>query len=240
MYLSCLLIDLGSNPDRPRPGRRWLRNAYHVHQRLCMAFPSASRTLTDPHFLAPYNPADFAEQVHAARGPNTGFLYRIDPLLSGNAVILVQSAVAPNWDYAFHNASYLLAAPPDVREFRPCVHNGEHLRFRLQVNPTRKICTKTGPDGVRRHGRRVLAIQAEQWLPRRGASLGLSVLADQTVAQRGYVYMRKPDNPPQHLDSIRYDGVLEVTDSDKFRKAVESGIGPGKAFGFGLLSFTPI
>ncbi len=40
MYLSSLLIDVGDNPDRPRPGRLWLRNLYHVHQRLCMAFPS--------------------------------------------------------------------------------------------------------------------------------------------------------------------------------------------------------
>ena len=46
MYLSCLLIDVGDNPDRPRPGRLWLRNLYHVHQRLCMAFPSARKTRT--------------------------------------------------------------------------------------------------------------------------------------------------------------------------------------------------
>ena len=52
MFLSCLLIDIGDNPDRPRPGRIWLRNLYHVHQRLCMAFPSDPRKTDDRDFLA--------------------------------------------------------------------------------------------------------------------------------------------------------------------------------------------
>ena len=61
MFLSCLFIDVGANPDRPRPGRMWLRNLYHVHQRLCMAFPSAPRISEDPGFLKPFKPEDFAK-----------------------------------------------------------------------------------------------------------------------------------------------------------------------------------
>ncbi len=101
MFLSLLEIDVGDNPDRPRPGRNWLRNLYHVHQRLCMAFPSAARKADDPDFLKPYRPEDFPEQrhiadarakavataalrhVHAPRGENRGFLFRIDPRPAG-------------------------------------------------------------------------------------------------------------------------------------------------------------
>ncbi len=120
MYLSCLLINVGDNPDRPRPGRLWLRNLYHVHQRLCMAFPSASRRSADPQFLCPFNPDDFGPKpVHAARSMDAGFLFRIDPQPSGRVVILVQSASMPDWDYAFHNADYLLAAPPSTKAFEP-------------------------------------------------------------------------------------------------------------------------
>ena len=80
MYISCLLIDVGDNPDRPRPGRLWLRNLYHVHQRLCMAFPSSSRKCGDPEFLAPFAPEDFGNQhVHVKREAASGFLFRIDP-----------------------------------------------------------------------------------------------------------------------------------------------------------------
>ena len=68
MYLSILLINAGSNPDRPRPGRLWLRNLYYVHQRLCMAFPSAYRKNNDEHFLKRFKPEDFGNgQVHVAR-----------------------------------------------------------------------------------------------------------------------------------------------------------------------------
>ncbi len=38
------------------------------------------------------------------------------------------------------------------------------------------------------------------------------------------------------LDGVTFDGVLEVTDADKFREALRNGIGSGKAYGFGLMS----
>ena len=87
MYLSMLLIDAGTAPDRPRPGRLWLWNLYRVHQRLCMALPSAVRKSDDPDFLRPFKPEDFGtsepKQVHVARRTDAGFLFRIDPHLGG-------------------------------------------------------------------------------------------------------------------------------------------------------------
>lgn len=139
MYLSCLLIDVGDNPDRHRPGRSWLRNRYRVHQRLCMAFPSASRKAEDVDFLTPFKPDEFGNgQVHVRRAMEAGFLFRIDPLPNGRAAIIVQSAIEPDWGYAFHNADYFLAASPGVQSFEPNFSNGQRLRFRLLANPTRK------------------------------------------------------------------------------------------------------
>jgi hypothetical protein len=147
VYLSHLLIDVGDNPDRPRPGRLWLRNLYHVHQRLCMAFASASRRSEDEHFLMPFDPKDFGmsepRQVKVPRGAETGFLFRIDPQAGGRAVILIQSAVKPDWDYAFHNAGFLLAAPPEVKPFHLTCSVGETLRFRLLANPTRRLSKRS-------------------------------------------------------------------------------------------------
>lgn len=42
------------------------------------------------------------------------------------------------------------------------------------------------------------------------------------------------------LTAVQFDGVLVVTDPDKLREAVRNGIGPQKAFGFGLLSLAPL
>jgi CRISPR system Cascade subunit CasE len=247
----------------------WLRNLYHVHQRLCMAFPSAPRKERDPDFLAPYAPGDFPEQrhladekkteveadvlkqVHSQRSPDSGFLFRIDPGPDGRAVILVQSAVKPDWDYAFQNAPFLLAAPPEVKSFEPRVAKGQHLRFRLVANPTRRLSQHSRErDGqpVKKEsvGKRVpvpidqLLDWLAEWGVRPDESPGFCIDKDSTTLQGGYIYAHKGGNDGgQRLRSVRYDGILEVTDPDKFRNTLLRGIGPGKAFGFGLLSVAP-
>jgi len=243
MYLSSLLIDTGDNPDRPRPGRLWLRNLYHVHQRLCMAFPSPSRKSDDKDFLKPYKPSDFADgQVHVTREVDSGFLFRIDPLPGGRAMILVQSAIEPDWDYAFHNAGYLLATKPEVKTVEREFSDRQHLRFRLVANPTRRL-SKNSPDAkVESVGKRVPVPTDKllDWLDRRAESGGFSIVEGSTTVQSGYIYINKRGYNGQRLRSVRYDGVLEVTNPDIFHETVISGIGSGKAFGFGLLSVAPI
>lgn len=247
MYLSCLLIDVGNNPDRPRPGRLWLRNLYRVHQRFCMAFPSTARKSDDPDFLKPFKPDDFAadepKQVHIERCEKAGFLFRIDPQHGGRVVILVQSAACPNWDYAFHNASHFLAAAPEAKTYDPVFAAKERLQFRLLANPTRKIDTKSGPDGQRRNGRRVPVSSDKllDWLACRAEAAGFSIEQGSTTVQPGYIFVKKErDEQGQRLRSARYDGILTVADPVLFRETLVQGIGPGKAFGFGLLSLARV
>ena len=256
MYLSCLLIDVGNNPDRPRPGRLWLRNLYHVHQRLCMAFPSASRKADDVDFLTPFKPDEFGNgQVHVRRAAGSGFLFRIDPLPNGRVMILVQSALEPNWEYAFHNAQYLLAAPPEVKLFEPRFSKGQCLRFRLTVNPTRRL-RENSPDAKEESVGKRVPVQIDRvvdWLDGRGRTAGFSVEKEPAIIVRSwYVYFdkNKPKNEKGDGDKrtrdqkgrlrlVRFDGVLRVTDPDLFRQTLIHGIGSGKAFGFGLLSVAP-
>ncbi len=245
MFLSCLMINVGEDPDRPRPGRAWIRNRYRVHQRLCMAFPSDKRRNRDTNFLKPYDPAQFAVgHVHTPRSRGTGFLFRVDPRAEGRPVILVQSAARPDWDYAFHNADFLLDAPPQVRETEANFGKGEALRFRLQANPVRRVTEKSaGPDGEPLGpewlGKRVPVPHQDlaAWLGRRLTKAGARQ-ADLAQMVPGYVYFSKQGRGGrwQRLYSVRYDGLLEVTDPDRFTRAVAAGIGPAKAFGFGLLS----
>ncbi len=235
MYLSALLIDIGNNPDRPRPGRLWLRNMYRVHQRLCMAFPSASRVSTDPNYLQPYVEEDFASaQVHVTRREHAGFLFRVDSTAGRGIVTLVQSAVEPNWEYAFHNAMHLLAAPPQVKPFEP-IFAQEQLRFRLRANPTKRL--PAGTPGEKRDGKRVQLFGEEQqlaWLRRQGEQHGF-MLIDCRVSSVETQCSRKAVGPEMRHQAVTFDGLLQVTDPAAFRAALESGIGPGKGLGFGLL-----
>ncbi|NQT84087.1 type I-E CRISPR-associated protein Cas6/Cse3/CasE [bacterium] len=249
MFLSLLKIDLGDNPDRPRPGRLWLRNLYRVHQRLCMAFPSASRKSDDEHFLKPFKPEDFAHgQVHVNRGKDAGFMFRVEPHPGGRVVILVQSAVRPDWDYAFHNAGHLLAVPWEVKSFDPCFAKGQHLRFRLVANPTKRFSRnsreKNGQAVAEKWVGKRVPVPTEQlyeWLARRAEPAGFSIVRDSTTVQPSYIYVNKTPNDKGHrLRSVRYDGTLRVTDPARFQETLVRGIGPGKAFGFGLLSVAPV
>jgi len=139
MYVSKLLIDVGENPDRPRPGRLWLRNIYAVHQRLCMAFPDKKRRAQDPQFLNPYASQDFAAaRARDGRSSTAGILYRIDPLPGSRAMILVLSAEKPVWEYAFQNAGMLLAAEPEIVTYDPEFRQGARYRFRILMNLTER------------------------------------------------------------------------------------------------------
>lgn len=291
MYVSCLLIDVGDNPDRPRPGRSWLRNVYHVHQRLCMAFPSQLQRTSDPHFLAPYHPTRFAEPppsegsidsgmnvsprpcsvlgyqrpVHVRRDKDHNFLFRIDPQPGNRVVILVQSAIKPDWDYAFQNASYLLAAPPsDPKPIDLIIESGTRLRFRLLANPVRKVSQNSvdaagKPFGEKWLGKHVPVPATQEylrnWLERRSES-GWSApknsehdqfppgfrIEQLLNIQTGQVFVNKGRDSVkgQRFPSARFDGILAVTDPVLFRQTLARGIGPAKAFGFGLLSIAPV
>jgi len=244
MFLSLLPVDVGNDPDRPRPGRLWLRNVYHVHQRLCMAFPSAARKSDDPQFLKPYNADDFGSdepnQVGVQRRVDAGFLFRVDPLSGGRVVIVVQSAVKPDWGYAFANAGHLLAGPPEVSEFDPCAIccKGARWRFRLRANPTKKREEK-------RHALRTTQEQ-EDWLRRKAAAGGFEVLAF-TASREGSRTALKTDydlpEPKTHRISffaVRFEGVLRVVDEQRFLESLCGGIGSAKGLGFGLLSLARV
>jgi CRISPR system Cascade subunit CasE len=260
MYLSSLRIDLGASGSGPTIGGKWLSNRYRVHQRLCMAFPSAQRLIADPDFLAPFAPQDFpliredatrrldeasAEvlaQVHAPRTDRDGFLFRIDPSREG-AQIIVQSATVPNWAYAFANFRGVLAADPQVSEYAPVFVRDQRLQFRLEANPTRKIDTKSGPDGQRRHGRRVPVAEAAciEWLRRFEAVGGFTLDPQGVRLECGLARARKSSDAEDGVSyrTARFDGILTVGDPQAFARKLRAGFGTAKAYGFGLMSVVP-
>lgn len=259
MYLSQLLIDTGGNPDRPRPGRLWLNNVYNVHRRLCMAFPMRRRQEGDPKFLQPFAPADFEQRQ---------FLFRVDNNMDGGAqraMVLVQSRLLPDWDWAFQNATGFLAAPPQVKEYAPQFSAEQRLRFRVLVNASvkRKIDeVRDVPEGKEKtgqvlHKRVALTWEAHsnpdaavaQWFAAKARRLGFTPLKTELVSL-GWVYGSKPepqgDAPrrenkyrPLRYRSALLEGYLTVDDVQLFRDTLAQGIGSAKGLGFGLLSVIP-
>jgi len=213
MFLSQLVVNVGTDPNRPRPGRLWVSNPYRVHQRLCMAFP---------------------QPIHKARDEEAGVLFRIEG--STPPRVLVQSAQAPDWEGAFGNAPFLLLEPPKVKTFEPEFQAGQRFRFYLRANPT----MKKKVEGRKNNPRVGLATEEAQreWFERKAQEGGFAPVSYQVIAARPRVSRRSrmlDANPHTHL-AVDYTGVLEVKDGDGFGKTLIAGIGSAKAYGFGLLS----
>ena len=231
MYLSRLVI----NPRNPK-ARRDLGDVYQMHRTIMSAFPQV-------------------KEEEGARA-ELAVLHRLDmDQRSGTTVLLVQSEEEPNWNclpegYLFHlGGEGDNPATKPVSDALAALREGQVLRFRLRANPAKKIDTKSGPDGQRRNGRRVdLRIETQQieWLSRRAGRSGFR-----------FVFVGPDNNVPAirvgaseklhgrqeagrvTLAGVLFEGLLEVTNPDKLRLAIREGIGPGKAFGCGLLSLAP-
>ena len=168
-------------------------------------------------------------------------LFRIEPEGGGRRpVVLVQSAKAvPDWTPLLANGYLLEAYGPKPLE--PALRIGQRLAFRLTANPTKKVAGKRIPlsHAVRQHKE---DRTYWHWLHRKAEQHGFTVLAARDAPFRTASNRRKKqryDKAEIPHFGVRFDGVLEVTDSDRLLEAIRQGIGPAKAFGFGLLSLAP-
>ncbi len=211
--------------------------------------------LTDPQRMHSFVMSAFPRAEAPARSA-MGILHRVELDDRGNCTLLVQSSDPPNWQTVPQSAlDSGSSASIEVRDLDPelaALHEGSILVFRLLANPTRRIDTKTREDGVRRHGKRVpLRDQAARvnWLRRKAAASGFDLVADWS----GEPNLRVIDHAPSRgrrgygeqartvtIEGVTFEGVLRVTDVESFRKAVASGVGPARAYGFGMLSFRPL
>lgn len=225
MYLSRLTL----NP-RTRRVQRELANPYELHRTLMQSFPPAL-------------PED--ERV----------LFRVEvDDDTGIPTVLLQSQTAPDWAWLGDPGAqgYLLRAP-ESKPFTLTFTPGQRLAFRLRANPTEKRWLpreKDDPTSERKPMRVALAapkepgaepqsVQERQraWLERKGQAGGFQVVAVNIVAE-GNLYGRTSGESRHALQfsAVRFEGVLQVTDPEKLWHTVQTGVGSGKGFGFGLLS----
>jgi CRISPR system Cascade subunit CasE len=106
--------------------------------------------------------------------------------------------------------------------------------FQLKANPTMR----------RSSDRRRLPIYQENrlrlWMVRKAKDAGFRI-ADKSLIIGAPIdeHFTRKGRRGKHV-SVDFQGLLNVTNQDRFRKAFCDGIGPAKAFGFGLLMLQPI
>lgn len=243
MYYSRLIL----NP-RNRKVQRDLADPYELHRTVFHGFPTGK--------------VDLARDEAEA----SGVLYRIDVHSQNKLpILLVQSQVMPNWQFLQQEPyqQYLLSLDPYQEQGNPAVKErnftfteGQRLSFRLRANPTMRLSAGTGHKGKR------IGIYDEEkqrkWLNKKAQQGGFQIMRAEICAgdkvqweelrdisqQKRQAYQQNPttEKPPPKtgLLEIQFDGILQVTDPTLFLAAIRSGIGSGKAFGFGLLSVAAV
>ena len=213
---------------RCREARRDLSDPYQLHSTLCRAFCEPDK-----------------------KCPEGEILWRLEPETNPTECprILVQSRTIPDWT-GIGVQRWLAKADPaiDLKERLKldALKVGQRFRFRLRANPC-----------VTRNDKRLGLLRQEEqeaWVQRKGQLHGFSLpqlasfdlsgspqeRVDVRISQEQMLRAKQHTGNGIRVFSVLYDGILTVTETDKFMHALQSGIGHGKVMGLGLLSVVPI
>ncbi|MGH9944482.1 MAG: type I-E CRISPR-associated protein Cas6/Cse3/CasE [Pyrinomonadaceae bacterium] len=248
MYLSRLILNA-----RSREARRDLGDCQALHRTLLSAFPQAEANSEGAReqFELLYR-ADYDRRMKS-------FAVLVQSRVAPDWSRLPDGYVLP----AAGGAAGCECKP--IADKLDNLGEGVRLRFRLRANPTRRVWAGNKREESGAQGKRVELRGEEKqldWLRRKGEAHGFRLVsvqlpADEEATQRVVANVRVLPEAKSHgwrrdpmaddgdgrrkksrltFGAALFEGELEVTDAAAFRRAVEEGVGPAKAYGFGLLS----
>ncbi len=198
--------------------------------RLDPASAQARRDLSDPYDMHRTLVRAFAPE---GQGEVPRFLWRMEPVQDWQRPeVLVSAEQAGDWTFLQQEAGYLRADAEGLAtrelDLSAVIRTDALLRFRMAANPT-----------VTRAGKRLGLVGEDaqlEWLERQGERHGFQVQA--ALASGGDMLHGRRQGGRVSLLRVLFDGVLQVRDPQLLQRAVLTGIGPGKAFGCGMLSLS--
>lgn len=176
--------------------------------------------------------------------PSRGLLFRIEPAGRDRPLtVLVQSPAPPDWQRFQFRCGDLFDPDhqPETKPFSPVLRAGMELRFRLRANPTHaRVQHGLRPCGKRQGGKHLpVTGEAEQreWLERKLGAV--AELVDFRATDERDCHFRGRRDAKARVRSVLYEGILRVLEPDDLLNLMATGVGRGRAFGFGLLSLAP-
>lgn len=123
----------------------------------------------------------------------------------------------------------------DISDWLERLKEGQMLSFDLIASPCKKVYQE---ERNKNSQRQILRNPAERlaWLEQKAEQSGFRILE---VVEQGQTNVngkhKDDDGGKMYHAGYHYQGALCITDDIAFRKALQAGIGPGKAYGFGLM-----
>ena len=170
------------------------------------------------------------------------FLFRVEHQEVGvGASILMQSEIAPSAGNGHVNIL-------NQRKYPLTICENQQLRFLLIANPIKTIKDqqeRKNNKGVIKSNRVPLINEEDQqrWLARKLQSFAQIDNLIIRPCQPLYFYKNDKQTSKGYggkIVPIAFEGLLTVSEPDKFIDQVKQGIGPAKAFGCGLLSLARV
>lgn len=173
-------------------------------------------------------------------------LWRID-YVGNKCYLLLLSEERPNLTLLVRQFGYPDIHPQgETREYTPFLEklsNGQQWKFRLKANPVRNSARETDESGRGKVFAHVTAEQQMNWLLTRAEGCGLALKPDEfTVMNTDWKKFYKGSRG-QHqvvLRTATFEGILTITDVERFRLSLIGGIGRAKAYGCGLMTIMRI
>ncbi|PKN59648.1 MAG: type I-E CRISPR-associated protein Cas6/Cse3/CasE, partial [Deltaproteobacteria bacterium HGW-Deltaproteobacteria-11] len=218
------LFRIHLNP-RCKEARRDLADPYQMHATLCRVF--------------------FPAQTPCPPG---SLLWRLEPETDaeGRARVLIQSHETPDWS-RLPVPEWLGQDEPGKTLAFDAIKAGQTFRFRLRANPSKTVQGKrvglVHPDAqqewlarkAKQHGFELPQPTTEEYFEFQ-QSLGGRAHQDVRISHEQMLSGRQHDGNVIRVYSVLFEGRLATTDAVRFKEALRTGIGHGKAMGLGMLS----
>lgn len=190
------------------------------------------------HLGAYHNWVENSFPIEKQQQIRTRKLWRIDEL-SNKKYLLVLSEDKPDLSLLESYGVQGSAKTKNYNIFLNSLKNGERYKFKLTANPT--ICKAKEGDC---RGEVVACFSQQDqidYLIKKSIKNGFKLDEnDFYISEKTTEILKKKESKPLRFPKVVYEGVLTIEDLEIFKKALISGIGRKKAFGFGLLTIIPI
>jgi CRISPR system Cascade subunit CasE len=205
---------------------------YLTRMKLDMTKRTTMRALTNPGLLHGALESSFS-------GARQHPIWRLDHL-NGATYLLMLSDEQPDLTHAENEFGFsnLGWESRDYSTLLSRIEKNSLWHFRLVANPTKSVPDPNGGKRGKVYAHTVPKYQKE-WLREQGEKHGFRVSEEsfEVKGQQWFHFLKGTERGKAvSLLSVTFEGVMQVTDPERFCETLCHGLGRGKAYGMGLLT----